>query len=148
MDIAPHTGNPKHYHTLFDETFEVVDGELFVGVGKTTKTMKVGDKITVPIGAVHFFKNRTDRPCRIKVTLEPGNTDFEDAMNIYYGLKRDGLVRKSGTPKNLADLSIFLKLNDSNMKGFGRVADFMFKCVANIAIKDGRLELLRNLYTL
>jgi quercetin dioxygenase-like cupin family protein len=148
MDIAPHTGNPKHYHTLFDETFEVLEGELFVGKGKETKILLKGEKITIPIGTIHHFKNQKDYICRIRVTLNPGNSDFEDAMVIYYGLKRDGLLTSAGTPKHISDLAIFLKLNNSKMKGFSKVVEYIFNLIANNAIKKGRLEQLRNRYTI
>lgn len=148
MDVAPNTGNPKHYHTLFEETFEVLEGELFIGKDKMTTTLKSGGSITVPIGSVHFFKNKTDLNCRIRIILNPGNTDFEDAMSIYYGLKKDGLISNAGVPKKLSDLAIFIKLNNSKMTGFGKVTENLLNFIANRAIKKGRLEALRNKYTI
>lgn len=147
MDVAPNTGNPKHYHSLFEETFEVLEGELFIGKDRVTTTLKPGESITVPIGSVHFFKNKTDFNCRIRITLNPGNTDFEDAMNIYYGLKKDGLISNAGVPKKLADLAIFMQLNNSKMTGLGKIAETLLNFIANRAIKKGRLETLRNKYT-
>lgn len=147
MDVAPNTGNPKHYHILFEETFEVIAGELYVGLDKTTTTLKVGQSITIPIRSVHFFKNLTDKNCRIRVILKPGNTDFEDAMNIYYGLKKDNLITASGMPKRLSDLAIFVKLNNSKMPGLANIGGRLLNLIANRAIKKGRLELLRNRYT-
>lgn len=148
MDVAPKTGNPKHYHTLFEETFEVLEGELFIGKDKITTTLKPGESITVPIGCVHFFKNKTNSNCRIRITLNTGNTDFEDAMSIYYGLKKDGLIKNSGVPKKLTDLAIFIKLNNSKMIGFGKIAGSLLNFIANRAIKNGHLETLRNKYTI
>ncbi len=34
MEITPRTGNPSHYHTLFEETFAVLQGELSVRKGR------------------------------------------------------------------------------------------------------------------
>lgn len=148
MDVAPHTGNPKHFHTLFEETFEIIEGELFTGVDKITTTLSQGQSITVPIGSVHFFTNKTEQNCRIKITLNPGNTNFEDAMNIYYGLKKEGQVSTSGVPKKLSDLALFIKLNNSKMPGLVSLAGGLLNFIANRAIKNGRLETLRNRYTL
>lgn len=148
MDVAPKTGNPKHYHTLFEETFEVLEGELFIGKDKMTTTLKPGESINVPIGSVHFFKNITNLNCRIRITINPGNTDFEDAMSIYYGLKKDGLISNAGVPKKLSDLSIFIQLNNSKMTGLGKIAESLLNFIANHAIKKGRLEALRNKYTI
>lgn len=147
MDVAPHTGNPKHFHTLFEETFEVIEGELFIGMDKITTTLSPGQSITVSIGSVHFFKNKTEQNCRIRITLKPGNTDFEDAINIYYGLKKDGLVGPSGVPKKLSDLAIFIKLNNSTTPGLGYIAGGLLHFIANRAIRKGRLETLLNRYT-
>jgi quercetin dioxygenase-like cupin family protein len=147
MDVSPGTGNPKHYHNLFNETFEIIEGELYIGSGKLTTTLKAGQKITVPMGAVHFFKNKTSKVCKIRVTLQPGNTDFEDAMLIYYGLKKDWLLSKSGTPKSFTDLAIFIKLNNSKMKGLGKIAELLFNTIANRATRNGRLKQLKDTYT-
>lgn len=148
MDVAPNTGNPKHYHTLFEETFEVLEGALFIGLDKQTMTLQPGQSVTVPIGSVHFFKNKTTANCRIRITLNPGNTDFEDAMCIYYGLKEDGLVNTAGVPKKLSDLALFVKLNNSNMTGLGSIGGMFLNWMAHRAIKKGRLEQLRNNYTI
>lgn len=146
MDVAPKTGNPKHFHARFDETFEVLAGELFIGTGKKTMTLLGGGKIRVPLGEDHFFKNKTDQVCRIRVTLEPADGNFEDAMLIYYGLQADGLLRKSGTPKNFLDLAIFIYLNNSKMRGFGKIIENIFTLVAKRAIRRGRLAELKAQY--
>jgi mannose-6-phosphate isomerase-like protein (cupin superfamily) len=148
MDVAPKTGNPKHYHTLFEETFEVLEGELFIGKGKMNTTLKPGDSITVPIGSVHFFKNKTDLNCRVRISINPGNTDFEDAFSIYYGLKKDGLISNAGVPRKLSHLAIFIRLNNSKMIGLGKIAEKLLNFIANRAVKKGSLETIRNQYTI
>lgn len=147
MEVAPNSGNPKHYHNLFNETFEIIEGELYVGMGKERTTLKAGEIVTVPMGVVHFFKNKNSRVCKIRVTLQPGNRDFEDAMLIYYGLQKDGLLSKSGAPKSFSDLAIFLKLNNSKMKGIGKIAELLFNSIANRAISNGRLKILKDKYS-
>ncbi len=146
MDVAPKTGNPSHYHSLFSETFEVLSGELFVGKNKQTVTLKKGEKVKINLGENHFFKNKTEQTCRIRVTLEPANADFEDAMLIYYGLGIDGLLTQSGTPKNISDLAIFIYLNNSKMRGFGKIIEYVFAFIAKRAIHKGRLAQLKSTY--
>jgi quercetin dioxygenase-like cupin family protein len=148
MDVAPKTGNPKHYHTLFEETFEVLEGELFIGKDKMTTTLKPGDSITVPIGSVHLFKNKTGLNCRVRISINPGNTDLEDAFSIYYGLKKDGLISKAGVPKKLSHLAIFVKLKNSKLCGLVKIAVKLLDFIANRAIKKGSLETIRNQYTI
>jgi quercetin dioxygenase-like cupin family protein len=146
MDILPKTGNPKHFHTLFSETFEILEGELFVGIENKTMTLKKGEKATIQIGQNHFFKNKTDNCCKIRVTLDPSNANFEDAMLIYYGLLAEGLCSKAGTPKKIVDLAIFIYLNNSKMSGMGRIIENTFRFIATRAIKKGRLNELKERY--
>lgn len=148
MDIAPGTGNPAHYHTLFKETFEVVRGELHIKKGTEKALLREGDQVSVPPGVAHSFNNQRSEACRIRVTLQPGSKDFEDAMLIYYGLQEDGLLRKSGTPKSIKDLALFLELNNSNMNGPGKVVSRLFHTIAERAIRQGRLDRLRDRYSL
>jgi len=148
MDVAPLTGNPRHYHTLFAKTITVINGELLVGKDKVTTILTTGQEIHIPIGSTNFFKNKSDKICRVRITLDPGSSDFEDAMNIYYGLKQDGLISKKGVPKKLIHAAIFARLSNSKMTGFRTIPDFLLNVIANLAIKNGQLEALRDKYTI
>jgi hypothetical protein len=55
-------------------------------------------------------------------------------------------VSKNGTPKSFTNLAIFIKLNNSKMKGLGKVAELLFNSIANRAIRNGRLQQLRDRY--
>lgn len=146
MSVAPGTGTPAHAHHQFAETFTVLDGELTVTVSDQTLVLRTGDSATVQPGQSHGFQNKTANVCHIRVKLEPGNARFEEAMLVYYGLMRDGLASRSGTPKRIGDLALFLHLSDSNMVGAGRIVQPVVNWLAQQAIRRGRLAELRNRY--
>ena len=137
---------PWHYHTLFSETFEIIKGELQVGKGKHVLNLAEGDIATIQPNEKHYFHNISKEECIIKVTISPGNRNFEQSLFILKGLANDGLANGAGTPKRLFDLAIFIYLNNSRMVGFQKIAEPLFNYVARAAIKKGRLNELVNNY--
>ena len=146
FSILPGERTPWHYHELFSETFELLKGELTIGRGDQTLTLQVGQTATIQRGQKHFFHNRSDQPCLVRVTVSPGNLGFEQALLISKGLAKDSLASESGTPKNLFDLALFTHLNDSHMVGFQTIAQPLFSWLATRAIKEGRLTYLIQRY--
>ena len=51
---------PPHIHTLEDETFYVLDGELQLRVGDTLVLLKAGEAVFAPRNVPHSFKILTD----------------------------------------------------------------------------------------
>ncbi|QRQ99779.1 DUF4267 domain-containing protein [Dyadobacter sandarakinus] len=145
--ILPQESTPWHYHELFSETFEVVKGALTVGQENQTFTLRQGQTATIEAGQKHFFHNASAQECIVRVSIAPGNRNFEEALLISKGLAKDGLAGESGTPKNLLDLALFIRLNDSHMVGLQKVGEPVFKLVADYAIRQGRLNHLRAHYT-
>jgi quercetin dioxygenase-like cupin family protein len=140
MNILPGEKTPWHYHTLFSETFEILKGTLEVGKGSEIHHLNQGDTATIQPNEKHYFHNVSKEECIIKVTLSPGNKNFETSLLIYKGLLTDGLASEAGTPKIFLDLALFIYLNNSKMVGFQKIAEPLFNYVAKRAIKKGRLE--------
>ncbi|MFD2937372.1 DUF4267 domain-containing protein [Spirosoma flavum] len=146
LTILPGESTPWHYHQLFSETFEVLKGGLIVGQGDQTLRLQEGQTATIQPGQKHFFNNTSGQESLVKVTVSPGNRDFEESLLIYKGLAKDGLASKSGTPKKLTDLALFIRLNDSHMMGLQKIAEPLFSLLATLATKQGRLSYLREKY--
>lgn len=146
FNILPGEKTPWHFHTLFSETFHVIDGSLTVGKNNTTTTLVAGDQITIEAGCKHFFKNNSKEICNLQVTISPGNLQFEQALLISKGLAKDGLVSAAGTPKRLEDLALFIYLNNSRMVGLQKIAEPLFNQLAKAAIRNGRLQTLITSY--
>lgn len=146
FNIIPNEKTPWHYHTLFSETFEVLKGTLEVGKNDRIIELKKNDFVTIGPYEKHYFNNVSDAECVIKVTVSPGNLDFEKALLISKGLAKDGLASTSGVPKRFSDLALFIYLNNSRMVGFQKVAEPIFNYAARSAIKNGRLRELELKY--
>ena len=146
FSIVPNEKTPWHYHTLFSETFEVLKGTLEVGQNNQIHHLKKSDVATIKPNEKHYFHNISNEECVIKVTVSPGNKNFENALLISKALAKDGLASAAGTPKKLSDLALFVYLNNSNMVGLQKIAAPLFNYLAQSAIKKGRLKELELTY--
>jgi quercetin dioxygenase-like cupin family protein len=61
-----------HSHEAFEETIYVLEGELAFTVDGETRTMRVGDIILIPRGAVHSFVVSADQDASILSVATPG----------------------------------------------------------------------------
>lgn len=144
--ITPDEKTPWHYHTLFSETFEVLQGALEVGQSGQVHQLTQGDVVTIKPYEKHYFHNTSKAECLLQVTVNPGNINFENSLLISKGLANDGLASRSGVPKKLADLALFVFLNNSKMTGIQKMAEPLFNYLAKKAINKGRLEELTLTY--
>src|ERR1700749_3100025 len=78
FNIIPNEKTPWHYHTLFSETFEVLEGTLEVGLNKQIHQLKKGDVVTIKPNQKHYFNNISNENCLIKVPISPGKKNFEN----------------------------------------------------------------------
>ena len=146
FEIKPGEKTPIHYHTLFSETFEILKGTLEVSRNGEIIQLKKGDSATIKPYDKHHFQNTSTEECIAKVTVSPGNLNFENSLLIFRGLVSDGLSDKSGIPKRFSDLALFVFLNNSRMVGIQKIAEPLFNYVARGAIRKGRLEELLQKY--
>jgi quercetin dioxygenase-like cupin family protein len=146
LNILPGERTPWHYHSLFSETFEVLKGTLEVGKGKDIHHLKPGDIATIEPNEKHYYHNVSNEECIIRVTIDPGNKNFENSLFILKGLSKDGLASQAGTPRKFSDLVLFVHLSNSRMLGFQKIAEPIFDFFAKAAIKKGRLNELIQKY--
>jgi quercetin dioxygenase-like cupin family protein len=69
--IEPHQTNPRHLHPNSAEYLHVVSGSCEHMLGKRWVTLKAGDTLRVPKGAVHQARTK-DEPCRSIVVYDTG----------------------------------------------------------------------------
>lgn len=146
FNILPGERTPWHYHTLFSESFEVLKGALTVGLNDQIMRIVKGDQVTINPNQKHFFHNQSSDDCMIRVTVRPGNKNFENALLISKGLAKDGQSSASGVPKKLTDLAIFVYLNNSQLVGWQKLAAPIFNNRVKAAIRNGRLNQLLQEY--
>lgn len=106
-DTTPGGGVLLHRHADHEEWIDVLDGEIEVTIGGTTRRAGAGERIVIEAGAVHSWRNPTaDRVLRFRGTMTPGHPGFESVLRVSFGLGRDGCLRPSGIPRRFEDLAL------------------------------------------
>lgn len=80
---------PNHFHTVQDETFEVVDGQLTIWADGATRVLSAGERITLPKSKAHNHYNNHNAPVTYIHTVTPG-LDFDYLIENLVGLAADG----------------------------------------------------------
>ena len=89
---------PAHVHPQQVERYEVTEGSLDVMVDGEWQTLGPGDSASVPIGAVHTFKNRSGSLARVRNWHEPAMRFEEYMERNQVGLRRAG-ARSARDPR-------------------------------------------------
>lgn len=80
FDLPPQSaGSPPHTHTLEDEYFYIVSGELNVLLGDETRVLKTGDFAAFTRGHTHMFWNGSEAP--VKLIMTTTGSAFESFMS-------------------------------------------------------------------
>ena len=127
--FTPGAMAPNHYHTEFNESFEIIEGELAVwDTGKKT-VLKAGERTTINLGNLHKFKNESDKAVTLLITVEPGYVTFEHNINIMRGLQDEGMLEQLSkmTPKMVPVGMIMTELSNTKLVGMTGV---MFKVIS------------------
>ena len=146
IELHKSDGPPLHYHNAFAEKFEVMEGKLYLQVGKQKYILKLGEQVTVAPGTPHKFYNLTNDKVRFKITLEPGHTGMENFIKIIYSLAADGLTNRKGVPKKFADLATILVMSDTNGTGLLTLLTPIIRIVAKRAKRNGTNQWLLDKY--
>jgi quercetin dioxygenase-like cupin family protein len=133
VEVAPGGGTPPHYHKTYEERFELLEGELEVHVGGETRTLRPGEKATVPLNTLHNFRNPTDGPTTFLVELRPGSAGFEKALKAGYGLASDG----RNPLHHPYYLAVLLGWSDMRLPGLFTVAEPLLRLLARRARRKG-----------
>lgn len=127
--FAPGAMAPMHYHTEFNESFEVLSGELSVWNDGKKTILKAGDKATIQRNVHHKFKNESENMVETLIITEPGYEPFEQNIKIMMGLQKDGLIEQLSkmTPKMIPVGMILTDLSNTHLVGG---IGFMFKVMS------------------
>jgi quercetin dioxygenase-like cupin family protein len=89
-----------HVHPAQEERFEVLAGELEFRVGKQTVIAGPGDRIVVPAGTPHRFRNTGPETAHFVCQVSPA-LGFEQLIETMFSLASDGKVNRKGMPNPL-----------------------------------------------
>ncbi len=101
---------PNHFHTLQDETFEIISGKLTIWSDGEMTTLSAGEKMTLPKNKPHNHYNNEDVEVTYIHSMAPG-LDFDYLVENLVGLAADG-KNKNGKYGLMQEL-VTLKYLDS-----------------------------------
>ena len=117
--FSPGASASTHFHTDFDETLEVTEGELIVWIERKKHRLTPGDRVAIPRGVRHRFKNKSGAFAKAIVTLEPGHRGYEQNIAILRGLQADGKLEeiRNPTPETIPTGLVLARLSNVNLTG-------------------------------
>jgi len=131
VTIGPKGGNPLHYHKRFSETFNVLEGELSLQVGKEKMKLKVADTATAPMNTNHRFYNTSGKPIRFTVESKPASEGIENVLRIAFGLAQDGKAGPNGMPKSFVHNGILMNMGEGYFVGLFSILEKIFRYFGN-----------------
>jgi mannose-6-phosphate isomerase-like protein (cupin superfamily) len=114
--LQPGGSTGLHYHTRFNEKFEVVRGKLGLQDGKRKFHLREGETYTIEKNRKHQFFNDGSEPVTFYCTISPAG-QFEELLRVAYGLATDKKVNAKGIPKNVWHLAIMFNMGESYLPG-------------------------------
>jgi len=96
VELEPYGGNDWHYHSSFEESFTVLEGEVSIGHNGKETLLKKGDSAKAYKKDMHFFKNARNQKAVLLVRTTPA-AGLEKTLRVAYGLINDGLLENDMT---------------------------------------------------
>jgi quercetin dioxygenase-like cupin family protein len=87
--VPPGGGPPPHVHSREEEGFYVLDGEITLTVNGERVVATAGTFANMPVGTAHSFKNESDRPARMLISVAPAGLEqmfFEGGVPLAEGV--------------------------------------------------------------
>lgn len=73
--VPPGGGPPSHVHSREEEGFFVLEGEITFTVNGERIVAKAGTFANMPVGTPHSFKNESDRPAKMLLSVAPAGLE-------------------------------------------------------------------------
>lgn len=73
--VPPGGGPPPHVHSREEEGFYVLEGEITFTVNGEGVVAKAGTFANMPVGTPHSFKNESDRPAKMLLSVAPAGLE-------------------------------------------------------------------------
>src|ERR1700722_9461777 len=69
--VPPGGGPPPHVHSREEEGFYILEGEITLRIGGERLLTTAGMFVNIPVGTPHSFKNESDHPARMLISVAP-----------------------------------------------------------------------------
>jgi quercetin dioxygenase-like cupin family protein len=73
--VPPGGGPPPHIHTREEESFYILEGEITFLIGDQRVVATAGMFANVSTGCLHAFKNESNKPARMIITVAPSGLE-------------------------------------------------------------------------
>lgn len=73
--VSPGGGPPQHIHAREEEGFYVLEGEITFHIGDERVVATPGMFANMPVGKAHAFKNESDYPARMLISVSPAGLE-------------------------------------------------------------------------
>jgi len=73
--VPPGGGPPPHVHSREEEGFFVLEGEITFTVNGERVVARAGTFANMPAGTPHSFRNESDRPARMLISVAPAGLE-------------------------------------------------------------------------
>lgn len=87
--VPPGGGPPPHVHSREEEGFYVLEGEITFTVNGEKIVAKAGAFANMPVGTPHSFKNESDQPAKMLISVAPAGLEkmfFEVGVPLAEGV--------------------------------------------------------------
>jgi quercetin dioxygenase-like cupin family protein len=103
--VLPGGGPPPHVHSREEESFYILEGEITFSFGEERLVASAGTFANVSVGTLHSFKNETNRPAKMLISVAPAGLEqmfFEVGQSVATGTKTASPPAKEEIEKLLA----------------------------------------------
>lgn len=73
--VPPGGGPPPHIHSREEEAFFILEGEITFTVNDEKIVAKAGTFANMPVGTPHSFKNESDQPAKMLISVAPAGLE-------------------------------------------------------------------------
>jgi mannose-6-phosphate isomerase-like protein (cupin superfamily) len=74
--VLPGGGPPPHVHSREEEGFYVLEGQVSFYLGAERIVATAGTCVNVPVGSLHSFKNESQQPAKMLITVAPAGLEL------------------------------------------------------------------------
>jgi quercetin dioxygenase-like cupin family protein len=103
--VLPGGGPPPHVHSREEESFYVLEGEITFSFEEERLVASAGTFANVSVGTLHSFKNETNRPAKMLISVAPVGLEqmfFEAGTSVPTGTTTASPPTKEEIEKLLA----------------------------------------------
>src|SRR5215207_6504919 len=73
--VPPGGGPPPHVHSREEESFYILEGEITFQIGDGRLVAVAGTFANMSMGTPHSFKNESDKPARMLISVAPAGLE-------------------------------------------------------------------------